>query len=317
MSCRPLILLLVQLLLVGTVRAQQPSVVPEKGEGIYRLLSRNGIEASNAVVAEFREMNDGKLTRDGGLRTGVSYKLPGAMLMEPLFGDELQYVERISDRLAGKVFYCISGHGGDDPGAGLKLNGKWIREDEYAYDVMLRFARLLMSHGATVYIMTRDDDGIRDGEYLEPDTDERHYDGKLVRGERNRLYGRTDEINRLAKKHGNAYQRVVEFHIDSHIASKRLDIDFYYWTIAGERLARALSAKMAEKYDEVRPGRGYNGRVLKKGWHTIKQSKPLVAYIELGNIQNKSDRYRILQYDNRQLVAEWVLEGFLEDASGK
>ena len=68
-----------------------------------------------------------------------------------------------STRLRGRVYYIVGGHGGPDPVAVGVCYGKSLCEDEYAYDITLRTARNLMTHGATVYIITRDpNDGIRD-----------------------------------------------------------------------------------------------------------------------------------------------------------
>ena len=54
-----------------------------------------------------------------------------------------------------------------------KKDGNYLCEDEYAYDVTLRLARNLLSHGAKVYVIVRDEnDGIRDQEYLGYDKDE-------------------------------------------------------------------------------------------------------------------------------------------------
>ena len=51
-------------------------VQPKSGEGAYSLLRRNGIPPNNVILAEFRDLNTGRFTEDGGLRVGVSYKLP-------------------------------------------------------------------------------------------------------------------------------------------------------------------------------------------------------------------------------------------------
>ncbi|MBK7872679.1 MAG: N-acetylmuramoyl-L-alanine amidase [Saprospiraceae bacterium] len=79
----------------------------------------------------------------------------------------------ISNKLKGKIFYLSSGHGGPDPGATTRRAGRTICEDEYAYDVALRLCRLLVSHGATAYMIVRDpNDGIRSEELLKCDQDE-------------------------------------------------------------------------------------------------------------------------------------------------
>ena len=45
--------------------------------------------------------------------------------------------------------------------------GRQLHEDEYAYDIILRLARELLTRGAKVHIIIRDKkDGIRDGHIL-------------------------------------------------------------------------------------------------------------------------------------------------------
>ena len=91
----------------------------------------------------------------------------------PILGKEYEEITVEDETLQGCVYYLVSGHGGPDPGAMTKKDGKYLCEDEYAYDVTLRLARNLLSHGAKVYVIVRDEnDGIRDQEYLGYDKDE-------------------------------------------------------------------------------------------------------------------------------------------------
>ena len=83
-----------------------------------------------------------------------------------IFGDKYKKVDILSSELKGKVYYIISGHGGPDPGARCQKEGVFLCEDEYAYDISLRLARNLIKKGARVYIIVRDNDGIRDERLL-------------------------------------------------------------------------------------------------------------------------------------------------------
>ena len=42
-----------------------------------------------------------------------------------------------------------------------------------------------------------------------------------------------------------------------------------------------------------------------------------MTYIEIGNIRNKKDQHRILDYDNRQALAKWISEGVILDYETK
>ena len=66
----------------------------------------------------------------------------------PILGKEYEEITVEDETLQGCVYYLVSGHGGPDPGAMTKKDGKYLCEDEYAYDVTLRLARNLLSHGA-------------------------------------------------------------------------------------------------------------------------------------------------------------------------
>jgi len=299
--------------------AQDQVDYAQRGEGIYKLLQRNGITPSTAVLAEFREINANKLIDGNGLKRGVAYSLPSTARSRtyPIFGSDYEEVSTKSDALTGCVYYVISGHGGRDPGAVGKRNGKKLYEDEYAYDVALRLSRRLIEEGATVYVLSRDDEGIRDVEYFPPDSDERHLGGAYIgRGQKARLKQRVDDINRLQRKHGKALlQRVVELHVDSYKSSRQVDVDFYYHSRRGKITARTLQKTFDTQYDLIRPNRGYRGRVVQRSrLYTLRNAGPVTTLIELGNINHPGDQLRIIQPDNRQFIADWLTLGFIEDA---
>ena len=75
---------------------------------------------------------------------------------ESLFGKEYATYQITSNELSGACFYLVSGHGGPDPGAIGIYQGRQLHEDEYAYDIILRLARELLSRGAKVHIIIQD-----------------------------------------------------------------------------------------------------------------------------------------------------------------
>jgi N-acetylmuramoyl-L-alanine amidase len=235
-----------------------------------------------------------------------------------IFGGRHAATQHIDNKLVDEVYYIISGHGGPDPGANTVVNGKHISEDEYAYDVSLRLAKNLISHGSKVYMIVRDEnDGIRDDEYLEMDRDEVVWGGEAIPvNQAQRLKQRTNIINNLYRENlakGYTKQRVIETHVDSRHTDNKVDIFFYYNQNKKEsqELASAMYETIKEKYDNKQKGRGYNGVVNSRNLWTIKESKPPVVYIELGNITNEYDRRRLLQPDNRQAIANWFTQGLL------
>ena len=234
----------------------------------------------------------------------------------PIFGKTYEHVPLKDNSLAGKVFFIESGHGGPDPGAMATVAGHTVCEDEYAYDVALRVVRKLIEHGATAYMITRDrNDGIRDDKYLVCDKDEVVWGNESIfRGQKPRLFQRSDVINGLFEKHkkqGVLNQKLIVIHVDSRSKGHQTDLFFYYHPNdkQGKALATKMHDTMEAKYKKVNKNRGYKGTVTSRDLHMLRETKVPAAYIELGNIKHPTDQQRLFIASNRQLIADWLFEG--------
>jgi N-acetylmuramoyl-L-alanine amidase len=232
-----------------------------------------------------------------------------------IFGKKYQDVEQVDRTLKGKVFYVEGGHGGPDPGAEAKVQGRTLCEDEYAYDVSLRVARELIKHGAVVYIINRDPtDGIRDGDFLVCDSDELTYpDIKVARNHKERLTQRSDAVNLLYeanRKKGIKDQRLIVIHVDSRGVSQQTDTFLYYQNGNDDsyKIAKRMQKTLETKYA---PYRDYKGTLTTRDLHMLRECKPTTVYVELGNIRNEFDRKRLMIKNNRQAIAKWLTEGFM------
>ncbi|HCM22108.1 MAG TPA: N-acetylmuramoyl-L-alanine amidase, partial [Porphyromonadaceae bacterium] len=211
----------------------------------------------------------------------------------------------------------IGGHGGPDPGAVARVDGRELHEDEYAYDIALRLARNLMMEGATVYVIIQDpDDGIRDDRYLNNRYNETCMGDPIPKNQLDRLRQRVNKVNGLYERDQNKfdYFRTIELHVDSRNQGKRLDVFFYH---SDNRHAQTLATGMRDlfrmKYDTHQPGRGFGGFVEYRGLYTLRNLKVPSLLIEVGNIQNESDRRRIVLNNNRQALANWMSQACVED----
>ncbi len=327
----------------------QRKVVATGGDGVYSLLRKNGLEPTKYYRA-FIKLNKKNLTENNGLLKNRTYLLPTItkdtitnsetvsvtnkvepktikrpidtivpikQVNNPIFGKGYDDVLLKNNTLNGSIYYLISGHGGPDPGAIETYNNKLISEDEYAYDVTLRLARILISNGAKVYIIIQDkNDGIRDKKILEVDYDEVNFpDEPIQRSQKLRLRQRTKTVNTLYLKHKGAYQRLIVTHIDSRSKGKNIDVFFYHHhnSKSGKRLAENIHKSFKEKYAKYQPNRIYSGTVSSRGLYLIRKTFPPMVYIELGNIKNKKDQKRILNYQNRKALAKWIFNGLLVD----
>ncbi|WP_198664749.1 N-acetylmuramoyl-L-alanine amidase [Lewinella sp. IMCC34191] len=236
-----------------------------------------------------------------------------------IFGDDYAEVPLLDNKLAGKIYYIVSGHGGPDPGAVGRRGGYQLAEDEYAYDVALRLCRNILQHGGTAYMIVRDEnDGIRDQQFLRPDKDETVWGGaSLPRNQKMRLFQRSDIINALYRENfekGIVDQTMIAVHVDSRHRGQRIDVFLYYpeGDIVGKVKAERIQKAIKTQYETVRPGRGYEGSVSPRDLHMLRETIPSGVYIELANIANTSDQQRIINPRNRQLLADWLLLGLLD-----
>lgn len=313
--------------------AQQQTAKPKPGDGIEVFLKRHG-RSGKKYYKQFLELNARKLKGKKELILGVSYVLPplsdgkegrheeekctGGVVKQPLFGKKNEKVKVTGSRLKGACFYVVSGHGGPDPGAIGKVNGKELHEDEYAYDVALRLAKMLMQEGAEVRIIIQDPkDGIRDGSYLQNSKRETCCGDRIPLNQVARLQQRCDKINAYyaADRKKYDYCRSIFLHVDSRSKRKQTDVFFYYAPSSskGKRLASTMKKTFEKKYDRHQPGRGFEGTVSERGLYVLRNSTPVAVYVELGNLQNSFDQRRFMISSNRQALAKWMTEAFIAD----
>jgi N-acetylmuramoyl-L-alanine amidase len=237
----------------------------------------------------------------------------------PIFGDAYKQVKIKDLSLKNKVYYIIAGHGGADSGARAEWNGKQICEDEYAYDISLRVARLLLERGALVYILVRDkNDGIREDEYLQCDEQERVWgDSVIPLAQQERLAQRSRLVRGWLPRYaslGEKAQCTVEIHIDSRDKTSAVDLFMYYFPgdFQSEKLGKKVQNVFRKKYAVVRKHQPYEGKLEARDLHTLRETGGLRLFVEVGNIQHFRDQKRIVLPRNRQLIAEWLVEGLAE-----
>lgn len=314
-----LIISLITFSFVGFSQHSYNWVSVEKGEGFNSFLIRNQLNPT-IHTQKFKELNKGRFNKSGQLIAGKKYKVP---LLFPvhqiqLLGDENTNVIQTDNSMEGAVIHLVAGHGGPDPGAVGLVSGNKICEDEYAYDIVLRLGKELISHGAKVHFIIRDkNDGIRDDAFLKPDKDEYCYPWQVIPQKQTpRLRQRAAAVNILAKKEKpSTYQRLIILHLDSRSKNSRTDVYFYHHETSeeGKQLALNLQSKMKAKYAEHQPNRIYSGTVGNRKLYMLKTTLPPSVFVELGNINNHRDQIKFTKTENRQALASWLCEGICDD----
>ncbi|MBN1651665.1 MAG: N-acetylmuramoyl-L-alanine amidase [Bacteroidales bacterium] len=308
---------------VFTLIAQEPIKVKAKsGDGIHLILRKHEMN-TQAYYLEFIKLNQDKLINKDQLIVGETYILPLNKEVKKgsfyaIFGEKYGYIERVDNQLKGAIYYLVSGHGGSDPGAIGKRNGHFLTEDEYAYDICLRLARELISHGALVYVIVRDEeDGIRDDDYLVNNKTETVWKEKEIPLNINKkLRQRARVVNQLYAKNKGAYQRLIVMHIDSRSKSERVDVFGYYnsKSNSGKLFTERLISALRKNYNKYQPNRAFEGITKSRnGLYMLKYTHPVTTFLELGNIQNPKDQIRFIKSSNRQAIADWLTEGCIDD----
>ncbi|WP_245328176.1 N-acetylmuramoyl-L-alanine amidase family protein [Hymenobacter aquaticus] len=329
-------------------------VKARNGDGVETLLLRHGLSPGRYGAA-FKQLNKKNLTRRHGLITGRTYLLPRPVATRKatvggsrkngvktarvataapvvisktpisnaaLFGPRYNLARAGRGPLRGAVFYLSSGHGGPDPGAIGQYGSFQLAEDEYAYDVTVRLARVLLSYGALVYVMVQDpNDGIRDENVLPMDYDEVQYPQlRIPLSQVQRLRQRIAQVNKLYARHKGAYQRLLALHVDSRSVGQNIDVFFYHHpnSATGLRLAKNIHRVFTSRYKRAQPNRPYSGNVSERGTlYEVRNSHAPAVFMELGNIRNQKDQRRFVVADNRQALANWIAEGIIADYRGK
>lgn len=319
------------LTLLPTISMPQDMAYPVEGDGVYSFLRRwNRLDSS--YIDEFKRLNTDKINAEGGLELGVVYLIPQLhpgdvfppeeiLLYETvnpqLFGEKYSTLENRSKRLKNACFYIVSGHGGPDPGAITKVEGRELHEDEYNYDISLRVARNLMQEGATVYLIIQDEsDSIRDERLLENSDTETAMGQPIPESQIDRLKQRVEKVNTLYnnnKKEFN-YIRAIEIHIDSRKPKEQIDVFFYHANNSESRLTSyTLRDEIMAQYKKHQPNRAFVGDASYRDLYVLRNFAPPSVMIEIGNFQNIRDRERILNPNNRQAIANWLTKGFIKD----
>ena len=239
---------------------------------------------------------------------------------EPLFGKANATYTIKSQRLAGASFYLVSGHGGPDPGAIGIYQGRHLHEDEYAYDIILRLGRELLQRGAKVEFVIQDKkDGIRNGRILHNSKRETCMGKPIPLKQVDRLKQRCVAVNGLYRKDKSKYKRAIFIHVDSRSRGKQMDVFFYHAPKSklGKRLVTNLQRTFKAKYNKHQPGRGFTGTIGERNLYVLRNTTPVAAFLELGNIQNKRDQKRVVLESNRQALAVWIADAIERDYRGR
>lgn len=130
-----------------------------------------------------------------------------------------------------------------------------------------------------------------------------------------RLKQRCDAVNALYRKDKGRYKRAIFIHVDSRSRRNQTDVFFYHapGSSKGRVLTRELQRTFQSKYRQHQPNRGFDGTVSERNLYVLRNTAPVAAFLEVGNIQNAQDQKRLVIPNNRQALANWITEALVKD----
>ncbi|HEY4512851.1 MAG TPA: N-acetylmuramoyl-L-alanine amidase [Candidatus Paceibacterota bacterium] len=237
--------------------------------------------------------------------------------------------------LAGVLVIIDPGHGGADPGTNIKLkDGKKLCESAQVYDVACRLRLLLLAKGATVKMTIVDpktgfkssDDAVLDQNKGAVFNDTKN---DIVFAKEKGLTRRLEIAKVAANLHKEARVVYVSIHFDStskgvagpHVVSPP--------SPGSDVLAQAIAKALRENGRNRTSGNEKIGMVIRSGdmknhgmpnLYILRSDKNPIknrALVELGNIRNLADVWRIRDWKIRQIYAEAVASGIILITSEK
>jgi N-acetylmuramoyl-L-alanine amidase len=297
------------------VSGQTERVKAEKGDGIFSLLRKQGLDPSK-YYTEFVKLNEANIKNGSELHLGREYLLPDApdsfkkMALNakenvkedlPIFDKELAKISPKSDKLQDAVLYLLPG-----------VNG--IKQSERLQNtrnlIMRNVAKELMVHGARVYLV---DELEETGENSSDDVD---VSTENAIANRNQMEHFVGTINKHYLQNAGKYQRVVVLNFNETAeSSKYYDVSIFHHgkSSEGERFAQTLQGIFSEnsiKSSEERPLGVFQNE---SNLYLAKNVLPPVTMIDVSGAQKTNGNQQISISPQEKVLTNIITNGVMSD----
>jgi len=297
------------------VSGQSESVKAKKGDGIFSLLRKQGLDPSK-YYAEFVKLNEENIKNGSELYLGREYLLPDApdsfkkMALNakedlkqdlPIFDKELAKISPKSDKLQDAVLYLLPG-----------VNGiKGSRELQNTRNLIMRnVAQELMVHGAKVYLVDELEEA---DEVASTDTD---ISTENAIADRNHLQHFVGVINKHYLQNAGKYQRVVVLNFNETAeSSKYYDVSIFHHgkSAEGERFAQTLQgifSKNSIKRNKEHPIEIFQNE---SNLYLAKNVLPPVTMIDINGAQKTTTDKGISISPKKNILTNIITNGVMSD----
>jgi len=291
-------------------------VVAEKGDGIFSILRKQGLDPAK-YYAKFVELNEDNLKNGSELHLGRTYLIPygedsyknTAIAVtaqkskeESIFSAELATISPKSSKLKNAVIYLISGN---------DLNQTSPSINRATDEITVNLARELMIHGAQVYIIKSE---LKEKVNFDRQVFTNKTEGAMAPISQMEEY--VDVINKKYLKHQGKYQRLLITRANDNITEKHCKVSVYHHNTSenGKSIAsniqrvfkkNSVQSKSFKKYTEVFTN--------KNNLYLAKNALPAITLIDIHNDKKSTIEDALLIDSSKEVLSNLITSGVLSD----
>jgi len=307
-------------LLLGTLviqgQANNNIVVAEKGDGIFSILRKQGLNPAK-YYAEFVKLNEKNLRNGSELHLGRAYLIPYAEdsfkrtaihvqadedKEESIFKSELATISPKSAKLKNAVIYLISGNSPTQSSTSV---------NQITNEITLNLAQELMVHGAQVYLIKSE---AEQKHVLVKQTENKNTEGAMA--DLSQMQEYVETINKKYLKHQGKYQRLLITRVNNNITEKHCEVSVYHHNSSenGRSIAANIQRIFNENSIKSKPFKEYTEIFTdKNNLYLAKNALPAITLIDIGNTKKPTVKDAILVKSNQELLSNLIASGVLND----
>jgi len=297
------------------VKGQTLQVKAEKGDGIFSILRKQGLDPVK-YYGEFIRLNESNIKNGSELSEGLHYIIPDApdsykktaisvsknpYAERPIFNEELATINGKSTKLNDAIIYLLPGLNGLQKSNTLKV----VRNQ-----ILKNVAQELMVHGAKVFLVN-ELDSIEDAPSAE-----RNLDSEIAFADKRHMQHFVETINTQFLKNNGKYQRVLVLNFnDTAENCEYYDISIFHHgkSVEGERFAQTLQrifTKNSIKNPKENPIDIFENT---NNLYLAKNVLPPVTMIDVRGAENANPNARISISPREKILTDIITNGVLSD----
>ena len=300
------------------VNGQEFTVKAEKGDGIFSLLRKQGIDPAK-YYTEFVDLNLTNLKNGSELYLGREYIIPNApdsfkkmalsvteeaYAVSPIFQEELSTIAPKSDKLKNAVIYLLPTEKGNQNSGEIHL----VKQQ-----IVKNIAHELMINGAKVYLI----DGVDiASDLVDAATEQKGSNEENPIATQEQMQQYVEIINELSLKNAGKYQRLLVVNLNESVKNSRyFEVSVFHngKNTESERFAKSLQVVLNEH--SVVNGKKEHTEIFtnSNNLYLATNVLPPVTMLDIGDTRNPSIEERISIASREEILPNIVTSGVLTD----